>query len=125
MNGVRRNFGERRENEAAQVHSRVRQCQKRSLHLQIAEKQSGKELDWFFEVYLRQPHLPKLIAETKGNQLILRWETPNNLPFPMPIEVSIGGATKRYEMPNGTVTIPLPQDVKYVIDPNGWVLKAQ
>ena len=93
--------------------------------LRIAEQQSGKELDWFFEVYLRQPSLPKLIAETKSNQLILRWETPNNLPFPLPVEVKIGGATKRYEMPNGTTTIPLPKDAEYTIDPNGWLLKAQ
>ena len=92
--------------------------------LRIAERQSGKELDWFFEVYLRQPVLPKLIAETKPNQLILRWETPNNMAFPMPVEVKIGSETKRYEMQNGTVTIQLPQDAQYEIDPNGWLLKA-
>ena len=93
--------------------------------LRIAEQQSGKKLDWFFEVYLRQPALPKLVTETKPNQLVLRWETPNNLPFPMPIEVKIGGVTKLVEMPNGTVTIPLPQDAGYAVDPNGWILKAQ
>ncbi len=93
--------------------------------MQIVERHSGKELDWFFELYLRQPHLPKLAAETKGNQLILRWETPNNLPFPMPVEVKIGNETKRYEMPNGTTTISLPQGAPYTVDPNGWVLKAQ
>ncbi len=93
--------------------------------LKIAERQSGKRLDWFFELYLRQPALPKLVAEARGNQLTLRWDAPSNLLFPMPVEVSIGGVTKRYEMPNGTVTIPLPQDAQYVVDPNGWVLKAQ
>ncbi|MDQ3748099.1 MAG: M1 family metallopeptidase [Acidobacteriota bacterium] len=93
--------------------------------LKIAERQSGKKLDWFFELYLRQPALPKLIAETKQNQLVLRWETPNNMPFPMPVQVKIGGETKRYEMPDGTATISLPQDVKYEIDPNSWLLKAQ
>jgi hypothetical protein len=92
--------------------------------LKIAEKESGQKLDWFFEVYLRQPALPTLGAQASGNQLILRWNTPNNLPFPMPVEVKIGGEIKRYETLNGTVTIPLPQDVQYVIDPNGWVLKA-
>ncbi|MGI8469232.1 MAG: M1 family metallopeptidase [Pyrinomonadaceae bacterium] len=93
--------------------------------MRTAEKESGKKLEWFFEVYLRQPALPKLVAETKPNQLVLHWETPNNLPFPMPVEVKIAGETKRYEMPNGTVTIPLPADAQYTIDPNGWVLKAQ
>jgi aminopeptidase N len=92
--------------------------------LRIVEQQSGKELDWFFELYLRQPALPKLIAETKQNQLVLRWQTPNNLPFPMPVEVKIGNEIKRVEMSNGTGTIPLAQDAQYTIDPNGWLLKT-
>ncbi|HEY0659280.1 MAG TPA: hypothetical protein VGD05_12435, partial [Pyrinomonadaceae bacterium] len=84
-------------------------------------------------VYLRQPALPKLIADrvivTGGSeasdQLILRWETPNRLPFPMPVEVKTGDSVKRYEMPNGTVTIPIQHNKEYQIDPNGWLLKAQ
>jgi len=90
--------------------------------LRIAEKESGKDLDWFFEVYLRQPALPKLIAERELNELILRWETPNNLPFPLPVEVKIGGETKRVEMTNNKGSIALPQDAKFEIDPNGWLL---
>jgi aminopeptidase N len=90
--------------------------------LRIAERESGKDLDWFFELYIRQPALPKLKVETKPNQLVLRWETPNNMPFPMPVEVKIAGQTKRVEMANNTGTVPLPQDAKYEIDPNGWLL---
>lgn len=93
--------------------------------LRIAEKESGKKLGWLFEVYLRQPALPKLIGEAKDNQLILRWETPNSLPFPMPVEVKLGNETKRVEMPNGTATIQLPANVQYAIDPNDWILKTQ
>ncbi|MDQ3181374.1 MAG: M1 family metallopeptidase [Acidobacteriota bacterium] len=93
--------------------------------LRIAEHESGKDLDWFFELYLRQPQLPKLIAETKPNHLVLRWETPNNLPFPLPVEVKIAGEIKRFEMRGGAVTIPLPSNAVYEIDPNGWLLKAQ
>ena len=29
----------------------------------IAEKESGKDLDWYFDVYLHQPLLPELNAE--------------------------------------------------------------
>ncbi len=93
--------------------------------LRIAERESGKDLKWFFELYLRQPQLPKLMTETKANQLVLRWETPNNLPFPMPVEVKIGGEVKKVEMKNGQGVLPLPQDVAVEIDPNGWLLKAQ
>ncbi|HXU37711.1 MAG TPA: hypothetical protein VN937_15220 [Blastocatellia bacterium] len=66
-----------------------------------------------------------MIGEAKDNQLILRWETPNSLPFPMPVEVKVGEETKRIEMTNGTATIPLPANKQYAIDPNDWILKAQ
>lgn len=90
--------------------------------LRIAERESGKDLNWFFELYLRQPALPVLKTETKGNELILRWETSNNLPFPMPVDVKIGGETRRVEMANNTGNIALPAGGKYEIDPNGWLL---
>lgn len=93
--------------------------------LRIAEKESGKKLDWFFEVYLRQPKLPKLIVETKPNQLVLHWETPNNMPFPLPVEVKIAGKITRVAMKDGKGSLPLPQDTNYEIDPNGWLLKAE
>lgn len=86
--------------------------------LAIAEQESKMDLDWFFEVYLRQPKLPKLIQE--GGQL--RWETPNNMPFPMPIDVEIGGKVQRVEMKDGKGSIP-NAGATTVIDPNGWVLK--
>ncbi len=92
--------------------------------LRTAEKESGKDLKWFFEVYLRQPQLPKLVSETSANQLNLRWETPNNLPFPMPVEVKIGGEMKRVEMKDGKGSLVIPADAKVEIDPNGWVLKS-
>ncbi|MEO7672994.1 MAG: M1 family metallopeptidase [Pyrinomonadaceae bacterium] len=92
--------------------------------LTIAEKDSGMRLDWFFELYLRQPKLPKLVAETSGNTLSLHWETPNNLPFPMPVDVEINGKTQRLEMKDGKGTVPYA-GVAPIIDPKGWVLKAQ
>jgi len=93
--------------------------------LQIAEIESGSDLDWFFEVYLRQPKLPKLITERTDKQLTLRWESPDGLPFPMPVDVQIGETTKRYEMPNGTVTIPHAAGQNVIVDPQGWILKGQ
>ncbi len=93
--------------------------------MKIAEKESGRDLKWFFEVYARQPKLPKLLIETNRNQLNLRWETPENMPFPMPVDVKIGEKTTRVEMKDGTAIVLLPQDVKYEIDPNGWLLKVQ
>nr|MDQ3043205.1 M1 family metallopeptidase [Acidobacteriota bacterium] len=46
--------------------------------LQIAEEESKMDLDWFFEVYLRQPKLPRIIANANGNKMNLRWDAPDN-----------------------------------------------
>lgn len=91
---------------------------------QIAEEESGMKLDWFFEIYLRQPALPKLIVETMGDRTDLRWETPNNLSFSMPIDVSVDGKIQRVEMKDGKGLI-MSKGGKIEVDPKGWVLKAQ
>jgi aminopeptidase N len=104
--------------------------------LTIAEQESGMKLDWFFELYLRQPKLPKLVMSMPIDcfslagkpatcPFSLRWETPNNMPFQMPVDVVIDGKTTRVEMPDGRGSIDVPVNAKYEIDPKGWVLKAQ
>lgn len=97
--------------------------------LTIAEKDSGMKLDWIFEMYLRQPKLPKLVTAipsdcTNNCKMLLRWETPDNMPFPMPIDVVVNGKTQRVEMPLGSGSVTY-SGTPPVIDPNGWVLKAQ
>jgi aminopeptidase N len=82
------------------------------------------DLDWFFEVYLRQPKLPRLVSSAENNTLNLAWETPDNLPFLMPVEIAIDGKTQRVEMKGGKATVNFTGAAP-VIDPNGWILKAQ
>ena len=94
--------------------------------LEIAEKASGMDLDWFFEVYLRQPDLPKLIMDRTDESLTLRWETPNNLPFPMPVDVQVGREILRVEAGNEPVTIPVTEMTgEPVIDPINWILREE
>jgi len=81
----------------------------------IAERVSGKTLDWFFEVYLRQPELPELSVE----EGILRWKTPRNLPFPMPVPLRVGGKVMRVEPGSRVPAEP------YEIDPDRWVLRKE
>ena len=95
----------------------------------IVEDESKMDLDWFFEMYLRQPKLPKLktdVVRTGGGSaqkaLVLSWETPNNMPFPMPIDVVVDGRTQRVVINNGRVNVPFT-GADPTVDPNGWVLK--
>ena len=82
------------------------------------------KLDWFFELYLRQPKLPKLVSEISGNTLNLHWETPNDVPFPMPIDVVVDGKTQRIAMKDGKAFVVFTGSAPF-IDTNGWVLKQQ
>ncbi len=98
----------------------------------IAEEESKMKLDWFFEIYLRQPKLPKLnvqhVVRSGGSEtpqtLSLAWETPTNMPFPMPIEVEVDGKIQRVEFKNGKASISYAGAVP-IVDPKGWVLKAK
>ncbi|HMS11052.1 MAG TPA: M1 family aminopeptidase, partial [Pyrinomonadaceae bacterium] len=98
--------------------------------LKIAEKESGMKLDWFFEVYLRQPKLPRLrsikldLRDENRQSMLLEWETPDKMPFPMPIEVVVNGKPQRVEMKNGKGSITYTGEAP-TLDPKGWVLRAE
>lgn len=91
--------------------------------LALVEDISGVDLHWYFEVYLRQPVLPRLEANEKDGKLHLRWVTPKELPFPMPVEVKIGTQVKRVVMPNGEATITLNDGESWEVDPQKWIYK--
>lgn len=86
---------------------------------------TGRDLSWFFEVYVRQPELPRLRFRREGGELTLWWETPGDLPFPMPVEIAEpGGEAVRLEMTAGRATVAWPADrADPVIDPHGRLLQ--
>ncbi len=91
--------------------------------LSICKAESGMQLDWFFEVYLRQAALPKLYSKIENETLKLRWESPvGEMPFPMPVEVEIDGKRRRIQIPAEGITIKLGKKDKPVVDPDGWLL---
>ena len=96
----------------------------------IAETESKMNLDWFFEIYLRQPFLPKLnVEQVENNQgrmsVNFKWETPENMAFNMPIEVKIGDEVRQIKFENNFGWIPIQKGQEMTVDPNSWVLRAQ
>ena len=91
-------------------------------YLRIAEQVSGKELDWFFNAYLRQAPLPALRVSRGDAVLTLRWIVPNGLPFYLPVEVQIGSSRVKVDMSSGAGSLSLPAGSSYQIDPDGWIL---
>ena len=85
---------------------------------------AGRDLTWFFEVYARQPALPRLVVRQTATALALRWEVPGGLPFPRPVDVVIDGALRRVDVPAGGTVVTLPRtDARVEVDPSGWVLR--
>lgn len=96
--------------------------------LAIAERESGRELDWFFELYLRQPALPELRHEVVEGELRLSWQTPAGLSFPMPVPVRLGGETHLVQMTGGTGAPGSSGSLalegrEFDLDPEAWILR--
>jgi aminopeptidase N len=91
----------------------------------IAEKVHGKDLRWFFDVYLHQAALPELQVQEAAGKLRLRWKTPGDLPFPMPVPVKVGEEIRRVEMKDGAGSVDLPRGAKWEVDPDHSLLKEE
>ena len=68
------------------------------------------------------PALPVLHSKIDGKELHLKWETPDNLPFPMKVPLALGAEVQMVDIPEGGVTIPLSEGQKPVVDPDHWLL---
>lgn len=89
----------------------------------LMSEAAGRDLSWFYDVYLRSAALPELVETRTGDQLTLEWKTPRNAPFPLPVEVQVDGVVQRVAMDGGRATIAVPADSHVVIDPMARVLR--
>lgn len=93
-------------------------------YIAIVDKVTGRDYRWFFDVYLYQAALPELVATRDAKGLSLRWKTPGDRPFPMPVEVRVDGRERVLAMKDGQGRIDLPANAAYTIDPHSKVLRA-
>jgi aminopeptidase N len=90
----------------------------------LARQESGRDLGWFFDVYLRQAELPRLLTTQSGKTLTLQWQAPGKLPFPMPVDVLVDGHRTRVAMTGGRGSLELPADNSLVtVDPDNMILR--
>lgn len=92
--------------------------------IQIVNKTTGKDYQWFFDVYLFQAPLPTLEQNRDSSKLTLKWKVENDLPFPMPLDVSINGKVRTLGMKIEEVISVQPKDV-VIIDPMSKVLRHE
>lgn len=92
--------------------------------IEIVNRRTGKDLSWFFDVYLYQPKLPKLVETRTEDSVTFSWNSPQNLPFPMPLEVSVNGEVQVLDITSPNTITVTPFDV-VIADPNSKVLRYE
>lgn len=68
---------------------------------------------------------PELRMKREGTSLALAWITPNGLPFPMPVEVSIGSDLVTVDLTDGMAWLRVPEDATVIADPQSRILKSE
>ncbi|WP_160152528.1 M1 family metallopeptidase [Microbulbifer sp. ALW1] len=91
--------------------------------IDIVNKLTGEDYNWLFDVYLKQAELPELVRQQQEGSIALTWKTSDELPFPMPVPVSVNGELQVYEPIDGIITIAASADDHVVIDPEMKVLR--
>jgi aminopeptidase N len=90
--------------------------------LKIVNNVTGKDYKWFFDAYFYRAALPKLVSVREGGMLKVHWQTPDNLPFPMPLEVRVDGKIVTLPMTDGSGETPASEWSAVTIDPNSKIL---
>lgn len=91
--------------------------------IRTAEAYAKRPLGWFFDVYVRQPQLPRLSVERMGDRITLGWEAPGGHDFPMPLDVEVDGQLRRVEFKGNRAELRVPLSAMVRLDPNGWVFR--
>ncbi|QDX25360.1 M1 family metallopeptidase [Sphingomonas suaedae] len=84
---------------------------------------AGRDLGWFFDIYLREAALPELVETRTGDRLTLAWKTARQAPFPLPVDVQIDGQVRRLAMAGGRETVRVPASAHVVVDPMARILR--
>ena len=91
----------------------------------LVERAAGRDLDWFFDAYLRTAALPRLDVSRSGDRLALSWTTGGGAVFPMPVEVEVDGRIQTVPMIGGQGVVTAAPDALVIIDPASKVLRQQ
>jgi len=89
----------------------------------IVSEVAGTDTSWFFEVYLRSGELPELVSEQDGEDVLLTWHAPDDLPFDMPVPVRVGDTLTRVEFQDNRARLPGTRLSEVQIDPQMQILR--
>ncbi len=92
-------------------------------YIAIVDKVTGRDLHWFFDVYLHDAALPRLDVQHGGDTLTLHWVTEHGKPFPMPVEVQVGETVHTVPMAHGEGRLHVPAGSLLIVDPHSKLLR--
>jgi aminopeptidase N len=92
-------------------------------YIDIVDQVTGRNLKWFFDVYLYDAALPKLETTRDGDMLQFHWVTGHGEPFPMPLEVQVGSSLHTLPMTGGRGELRVPEGTLMIVDPHSKVLR--
>ncbi|MDT0595320.1 M1 family metallopeptidase [Glaciecola petra] len=92
--------------------------------LKIVNRVTGQDYTWFFDVYLYQASLPKVVKEQSEGRVLLSWQIENDKYFPMPLDISLNGKVLTLDL-STQVNIEVGPFDKLIIDPSSKVLKEE
>ena len=95
--------------------------------ISLIHQNTNKNIEWFFDQYLYKSELPTLSIkkEIKKDKQFLEfwWEEKD---FKMPVEIRFnsfdGERNRTLDLSNSPLTIAIPKDSKFSIDPDSWLL---
>ena len=85
---------------------------------------AGRDLQWFFDVYLYQAALPELLETRDAHGLTLRWKVPGDKVFPMPVDVRVNGKLQTLDLASGSARVAATRADIVIVDPAGKLLRA-
>ncbi len=90
--------------------------------IDLVNLEAGRDLNWFFNAYVYQAALPRLVLTRSGHGATLTWaDTPG--PFPMPVEVEIDGEIRVLDMQDGGQTFDVRAQAHILVDPRNRLLR--
>ena len=91
--------------------------------IDIVNRVTNVDYTWLFDVYLKQASLPELVIEYIQGGMQLKWQTPLDLPFPMPVPISINGELNLVDLSAKGSAMFFNENSHVLIDPDMRVLR--
>lgn len=85
--------------------------------VRIASEEYGQDLTWFFDMYLGQAAIPKLVQDRNEEGISFSWSGSEAVDLSVPILVTENGLTSEHLLPSTGDRFPVAEDAWLQVDP--------